>query len=64
MRITCPHCGSDRFKAGTIEPCPTGGVDVLMPCAGCNQPLNVFTEMDPEIVRELLEFFGVDVEAS
>lgn len=62
MQITCPNCGSDRFKAGYFEPNPDGGVDVLMPCAQCGQPLKAMTEDDPDMVASLIGFFAPAVE--
>ena len=64
MTITCIRCGSDRFKAGEIQPAPQGGYFVVMPCAECGTPNAMLHDEDPEFAQTLLEFFSPEAPPS
>jgi predicted nucleic-acid-binding Zn-ribbon protein len=57
-QVTCIRCGSDRFKAGEVQPAPQGGFFLVMPCAECDTGNTVLYDGDMEIVQALLSFMA------
>jgi uncharacterized Zn finger protein len=60
MQITCVSCGSEKFRAGDVQPHPEGGFDVVMPCSQCGTPNTIVHDDDPEFAKQLLSFFAVE----
>jgi len=55
--VGCSRCGCERFTEPQFSEAPEGGMTVVLMCSACGHPNPIFTEQDPEFIRELAVFF-------